>query len=181
MLAPVELVGSSSLNWEALGAIGELVGATGVILSLVYLGLQIRHSSEQTNLNTRSVQATAYQNLIDHHTSLNLNLAYEPELFELLMRAEFEGLDNLSLLEQNRWEVFMVSTLRSYLNGYYLREGGLITEEQWQNFSFGLGTTAGRPAFSGWWHKEKQRRGFPDGFVRIVDAETKRKEEVVQP
>ena len=161
------------MNWEALGAIGETVGGIGVILSLVYLALQIRHSSEQTQLNTRSVQATAYQNLIDHHTSLNLNLAYEPELFELLMRAEIEGMDKLGVLEQNRWEVFMASTLRSYLNGYYLRDGGLISEEQWRNFAFGLGTTAARPEFSAWWHREKHRRGFPQGFIEIVDAGAK--------
>ena len=30
------------MNWDALGAIGELAGATAVFASLVYLALQIR-------------------------------------------------------------------------------------------------------------------------------------------
>ena len=32
------------MNWEAIGAIGEVVGATAVFISLLYLALQIRNS-----------------------------------------------------------------------------------------------------------------------------------------
>ena len=35
------------MNWDAIGAIAELLGAIGVIASLVYLGSQIRQSREQ--------------------------------------------------------------------------------------------------------------------------------------
>ena len=58
------------MNWEAIGAVGELVAALGVIISLIYLGVQIRHSAQQTQINTKSIQASAYQQLIDHHTAL---------------------------------------------------------------------------------------------------------------
>lgn len=33
------------MNWEAIGAIAELLGAVGVSLSLVYLAVQVRHNS----------------------------------------------------------------------------------------------------------------------------------------
>ena len=33
------------MNWEMLGAIGELLGAAGVIFTLAYLALQIRQSN----------------------------------------------------------------------------------------------------------------------------------------
>ncbi len=38
------------MNWEAIGAIGEIIGAMAVFLTLVYLALQIRQ-------NTKAVQA----------------------------------------------------------------------------------------------------------------------------
>ena len=41
------------MNWDAIGAIAELLGAIGVIASLVYLATQIRHSREQMQENTR--------------------------------------------------------------------------------------------------------------------------------
>ena len=41
------------MNWEAIGAVGEVVGTFGVIVSLLYLALQIRH-----NTNTAEDSAT---------------------------------------------------------------------------------------------------------------------------
>jgi hypothetical protein len=35
------------MNWDALGAIGEIVGAAGVIVSLLYLASQVRSNSRQ--------------------------------------------------------------------------------------------------------------------------------------
>jgi hypothetical protein len=43
------------MNWEAIGAIGEILGAAGVIITLAYLAVQIRQNSHQIE---RSVQAT---------------------------------------------------------------------------------------------------------------------------
>jgi hypothetical protein len=45
------------MNWDALGAVAELLAATGVIVSLVYLASQIRYSREQMMQNTRSIEA----------------------------------------------------------------------------------------------------------------------------
>ena len=157
------------MNWEAMGAIGESIGAIGVILTLVYLARQIRHSADQTSLNTKSVQASAYQQLIDHHTQLNQNLTTNTELFGILVRAEQEGLNNLSAMDRNRWEVFISSMLRSYLNAHYLRKGELISDEQYANFTFGLGTLAARSEFNKWWRSERGRREFPADFVATVD------------
>ena len=45
------------MNWEAIGAVAELLADIGVIVSLVYLASQIRHSREQMRQNTRAVEA----------------------------------------------------------------------------------------------------------------------------
>ena len=39
------------MNWDAIGAIAELLGAIGVIASLIYLATQIRQSREQMSQN----------------------------------------------------------------------------------------------------------------------------------
>jgi hypothetical protein len=46
------------LDWEAVGAIGEIVGAVGVLATLIYLAAQIRD-------NTRSLQAASLQSVLD--------------------------------------------------------------------------------------------------------------------
>jgi hypothetical protein len=43
------------MNWDALGAIGEIIGAAGVIVSLLYLASQVRNNSRQ--LRHSSAQA----------------------------------------------------------------------------------------------------------------------------
>jgi len=42
------------MNWDAIGAIAESLGAVGVIASLVYLATKIRHSRQQMSGNTRT-------------------------------------------------------------------------------------------------------------------------------
>lgn len=37
------------MNWEAISAIGEIVGATVVVLTLGYLAIQIRQSTKLAN------------------------------------------------------------------------------------------------------------------------------------
>ena len=40
------------MNWEAVGAISELVGAIAVLLSLLYLASQIRQGTATTRVQT---------------------------------------------------------------------------------------------------------------------------------
>ena len=42
------------MNWNAVGAVGKIIGATAVLLSLLYLGFQIRQ-------NTRTLKSSSYQ------------------------------------------------------------------------------------------------------------------------
>jgi hypothetical protein len=42
------------MNWEAIGAIGEVVGAAGVVATLLYLAVQVRLSRQATDPTPRS-------------------------------------------------------------------------------------------------------------------------------
>jgi hypothetical protein len=49
------------MDWNAIGALGEVVGAAGVVFSLVYLGTQIRSNTKQASAdaiyNSQKAQA----------------------------------------------------------------------------------------------------------------------------
>ena len=47
------------MNWEAIGAGGEIVGALAVFLTLAYLSIQIRQ-------NTKAVRASAIDSALSH-------------------------------------------------------------------------------------------------------------------
>ena len=40
------------MNWEAIGAVGEVAGAIAVVLTLVYLSRQIRHSTNVSKVSS---------------------------------------------------------------------------------------------------------------------------------
>ena len=40
------------MNWDAVGALAELVGATGVIASLIFVGFQVRGSIPSSRTRT---------------------------------------------------------------------------------------------------------------------------------
>ena len=44
------------MNWEAMGAIGEVVGAAGVIITVIYLALQVRQNSDLIRNNSKQLE-----------------------------------------------------------------------------------------------------------------------------
>ena len=68
------------MNWDALGAVGEIVGAAAVLATLIYLARQVTHS---VNL------ARAQQNkgLMDSYHGWNELIANNPAMAEVLAEA----------------------------------------------------------------------------------------------
>jgi hypothetical protein len=55
------------MNWDALGAIGEIIGASAVLITLVYLALQIRENTRSIHSESRgriSAQSQAFSAVI---------------------------------------------------------------------------------------------------------------------
>jgi len=45
------------MNWDAIGAVGEIIGAAAVVATLAYLALQVRASTKESEANHFSVNA----------------------------------------------------------------------------------------------------------------------------
>jgi len=43
------------MNWDAIGAVGEIIGAAAVVVTLAYLALQVRASTRESEANAFSV------------------------------------------------------------------------------------------------------------------------------
>ena len=52
------------LNWEAIGAVGEIGGAIGVIVTLAYLSIQIRSSSRATESQVHASLASEMERVV---------------------------------------------------------------------------------------------------------------------
>jgi RNA polymerase-interacting CarD/CdnL/TRCF family regulator len=86
------------MNWEAIGAIGEIVGAFAVVVSLIYLALQIRHSRKaaeaQSTISTADM-ASRWRGMLLQNSDLSDTLA-KANSNETLSPSERIKLHNLS-------------------------------------------------------------------------------------
>ena len=67
------------LNWEAIGAIGEVVGGVAVIATLLYLATQIRQ-------NAQSVRNAASLSVNEGLAEINRRVSNDPEFADLWLR-----------------------------------------------------------------------------------------------
>ena len=81
------------MNWEMISAVGQMLGALGVIISIVYLAAQIHNQNKES-------QRAAMNVLTTHWSDLNKSLVQNPDLAALWIRAlqRFDELDGASKL-----------------------------------------------------------------------------------
>ena len=114
------------MNWEAIGAIGEVGGAIAVVVTLVYLARQIRHSTEATRI-------TAYHQAQEQLWSVGATISTDPGLSEILASAFAGGIDSLAPTDRMRLELAMGSLYYGFESLLALHERGLIDAERWEN------------------------------------------------
>ena len=67
------------MNWEAISAIGQIVGALAVLITLIYLAIQLKQ-------NTAAVATSTYESAMTGFNDINVVVASHPELASLLDR-----------------------------------------------------------------------------------------------
>lgn len=143
------------MNWDALGAIAELVGAAGVVATLVYLSIQIRNSANVDRAHIRANLTQGSQELVRltvEHSALiikaNGDSALTPE-------------ERFRLLQIHRF------AFRSYENYAYQRSLGLFDESEWSGLANAI-----KAAFSSAYVQEDWRAirtHFSEGAQTLLD------------
>ena len=111
------------MNFEALGAIAELLGAVGVIASLAYVARQI-------NQNTRSIRASTEMSGLGAWNQVNAQISGNPELAEL-MRKGMGPYATLGPIELTRFNAVMMSAFNILETFHRQYEMGLLEADVW--------------------------------------------------
>ena len=110
-------------NWEAVGAIGELVGGGAVLITLIYLVVQVRQQS-------RNISSTTTQGIFAQFNDLTMLLASDPEL----AKAFEQGLQNPESLNEDdafRFTYVARAVMNIYLNLYDQYSQGACPKYLW--------------------------------------------------
>ena len=112
------MIVGGAVNWEAVGAIAESVGALGVILSLIYVGLQVRQNTQQVRLSRFQEASSSLQDGFApiYNAAENRAIWYKGH----------HNPDDLDEEEAYTFQMFMERQLYNVQNIVYQHENGLI-------------------------------------------------------
>ena len=144
----------------------ELVAALGVIVSLLFVGYQIRQ-------NTQVARGQARQNLAYLNQEWLILQSQDAEFHELWRRAWTESDTTLSSSDSARSNFMMLLNLRRLENVYFQFSEGLVDESALSSYGLQpspviLSIYQG-PRFRAYW--EDTRGSFHPDFVRFFEAQ----------
>jgi hypothetical protein len=157
------------MNWEAIGAIAELVGAGAVVLTLIYLSIQLRQNTAQVTHSAMTTEIAAYQDMIGRISELNALRVTNPELTDLILRGE-KDLDVLTENERSRYFTWIVTLLRHGDMAYFLFEREIIDYERATSSMGPLIGAFQTESFHHVWSVMKERRIFTSEYVSFIET-----------
>ena len=113
------------MTLENLANIGEFVGGIAVIISLLYLALQIRQ-------NSKIVRAAAYQSFNEANARVLHTMAQGPPAAETMTKG-LADIRSLSPAESFQFITLVVSLLQSFQTAYFQHRDGLLPDDLWRN------------------------------------------------
>jgi len=147
--------------------ISQIIAALGIMLSLIFVGIQVRQSNEQARKHEAARRADATQAVHDNFANMYLTFGSSLEVAE----AATKGLKDPDSLSDGESMVLFSGLMAgmSYMQSAFFkwREGDLSDDlwRAWQNSNVSYFTTPGGTRF---W--EGRKSNFDPEFVAFVEA-----------
>ena len=111
------------MNWDAIGAIGEIIGAAAVVASLVYLAVQIQSQNRESKMSSMHNISVGYRDTL-------AGLA-DGGMADLFLKAtdDYESLTRSEIL---RLIAGARRTYRVWEEAYLLHQAGYLEKRTWE-------------------------------------------------
>lgn len=146
-----------------------MIGAVAVILTLIYLAIQIRQ-------NTASLQAAAKHDATSRQLEYFDILLLNPEL-RRVYRAGLADFQSLNPDDRDVFGMLMYRAFFTFSEAYYEYQHAHFDEGQWLESSEAIDWHLSHPGTRTWWNNPKRRK-FPKEFVDLVAS---RLEKLAEP
>ena len=146
------------MNWDAIGATGEIIGATAVVVSLLYLGIQIRGQTRQARLAAAHDISIGYRQAMDHFS--------DPYMSQLYVKA-LSGIESVNDSELFQLILGCQKMLRVWEEAFYLHSEGQLHGKYWGGIDRQFRAFLDLPVFKYTWDIRCEFYG--DEFRKMVD------------
>ena len=148
-----------------LANIAQLVSAGAVIVSLVYLAIQIRQNTIQIRANSRVARLALQEDFVATQQESMMRLAENPELYRI-WRLGSTAPERMSDEERERFGMLLFSQMYRYAMMVQAREIDPLAQDR---ALLQLGLMLRLPAFRSWWERQRYLFAFDAAFVAIID------------
>jgi len=131
------------VNWEAIGAVGEIVGAIAVVVTLGYLAMQIRQTNRATKISSELAVFTNFLGLTSDLVNDNETIA--------IIRKGFVDWDRLTPDEQATIHNYWATLLGHLGMAYTLFREGTLGHETYMGFENNAVSALLEPGLATWW------------------------------
>jgi hypothetical protein len=151
---------------EKLRDAAELVGIAAIVVSLVFVGLEVRQSAAATRGATQ-------QALADSAKEASAALAADKETAELTLRF-LNANDWSSFSEDERFRIVILFTsmLRVFENAHYQWSEGNLAPEVWAGWDASMRGAAPMPGIAKYW--DERRNYLDEDFREYFEEQMKR-------
>ncbi len=141
------------MNWEAVSAISEIIGAIAVVVSLVYLAIQVRASSKAT-------RASVYMGLHDSQAQYSYLLLSDPSLRDLV-----DSLDDpkVSVTDRPEFSHLLTMLFNKYELFYFISRENMFSSDVDRAMTKIIANRLKTPGVKEWW--ENSQQSFSPEFV----------------
>jgi hypothetical protein len=154
------------MNWEAINATAQLVSSIGVVASLVYLAVQVRHSTRVTRLAAQDAATTALR-------EVTKPFAENPEVGRI-WRIGLEDFAALLPDEKSRFYHVAFQFLKAMETIHFHYIYGLMDEGIWRGWCNLYSHYLSSPGLEAYWNLRHNL--FSDEFQEFVAGLEKPKE-----
>ncbi len=145
------------MDWNAIGAIGEILGAVAVAATLGYLAVQTRYSVAATQANTRQAILEVDQQLI-------ANLMLDPAIDVIRFKRDLSDDEKVKLY------YFLILFVRIRESNWLQFHSGSLDRETWENSRALIPAVMNNPNGRSWWRNYGKAVGiYSKDFVSEVD------------
>jgi hypothetical protein len=149
------------MNWDAIGAVGEILGAMAVFLSLVYLASQIRAQNRESRISSVHEITEAFRQ--------SLEVLSVPEMAQIYVKGVI-NIDELSDWERISFIAMVQGFLRVWEEAYYQHSEQRLDDGNWGAMDTQFGDAISSTGFQQVWllRKAYYRKEFRD-YVDSLD------------
>jgi len=150
------------LNWDALGAVAEVVGAIGVIASLLYLAIQVKASTRASAVEAKLASSRMY-------TDFLALLVQSPELNDLMLRGR-KDIKSLEHDEYLRFSNLAFIAFSFFSAGYFQYSNRTLSDADWYELRAIVKYWVTGKGCQDWWYK-LGHQSFDEPFSQFIEKE----------